>query len=356
MDTSHIDTAVIGAGAAGLIAGRLLQDRGTDFAIFDEHARVGDAWRERYRSLRLFTPRRWGSLPGAQPDIGFFAFPTGAQMTDYLEGYAERFDLPVHASSPVTRLRHDDAGRFTLTVGDGEEVTADHVIVAAGAHRRAVVPPFAADLDPDVTQVTSIDYRGPEDLAPGPVLVVGAGNSGTDIALEAAAAGHATAIAGRHPGQIPFDIDTPIGNLMSGLVLRMLRATTLGSARGRAMIEAHRDHGLNLIRNKVKDLDAAGVRRVGRVERVENRMPVLADGERLTPATVVWCTGSVPILDWIEIPGVHTGGQVHHWIAPTDAGSSSGCRENHRCVALHLVCRPASVGTKQHETKNGEEP
>src|SRR6478609_25651 len=194
MTETVLDTAVIGAGAAGLHVGRLLVDRGVRVELFDEHAHVGDSWRERYRSLRIFSPGRVSSLPGLPLDVGFFGYPSAQQMGDYLLRYASRFGIPVRSGATVVSLTREDAGGFRLELANGDTVLAQRVIVAAGAHRVQKRPAFAADLDSGITQVGSIDYRGPEQLAAGTVLVVGAGNSGTDIALEAARNGHQVTI------------------------------------------------------------------------------------------------------------------------------------------------------------------
>ena len=304
MSTTVLETAVVGAGAAGLIVGKRLAEEGVRFELFEDHARVGDSWRERYHSLRLFTPRPLLSLPGLRIDVGRFAYPTGAQMGDYLERYAEHFRIPVRTSSRVVGLTRLADGRFRLELGDGDEVLAGHVIVTSGAHRLPVVPAFASALDPSIRQLHSLDYRGPEQLADGPVLVVGAANSGTDVALDAARAGHAVTLAGRHPGHVPFDIDTPISNLIGGLFVRYMRSITTDSARGRAMKARELAHGVMLVRNTPADLERAGVVRVGRVTGVEAGHPVTADGAVVEAATVVWCTGSRPDLQWIDIPGV----------------------------------------------------
>ncbi|HEY9307654.1 MAG TPA: NAD(P)/FAD-dependent oxidoreductase [Microbacterium sp.] len=314
MDMAALDTVVIGAGAAGLHTARLLAARGVDFEIIDARPRVGDTWRERYGSLRLFTPRRWAELPGMRLGIGFFDYPTGPGYADYLERCATAIGAPLRLSTRVDRLSQETDGRFRLLLSSGDEIVAAHVVVAAGAHHRRIVPPFADELEPTIHRLHSLDYRGPDDLAPGPVLVVGAANSGTDIALESAASGHATTLAGRHPGQVPGRIDSPIGNLVSSIFIRRLRRLTLDTERGRRFAAEHRGHGVNLVRNHVTDLTKAGVRRVGRVAGVDvDGRPVLEDGERIDAATVVWSTGSLPDLRWIDIPATFgTDGAVEH--------------------------------------------
>ena len=305
MSTTVLDTAVVGAGAAGLLVGRRLADRGVRFELFDDHARIGDSWRERYRSLRLFTPRPYLDLSGLKIDIGRFAHPTGQQMGDYLERYARHFRLPVRTSTRVLSLTRLDDGRFRLALDEGDDVIAAQVIVTAGGHRIPVTPAFASRLDPSIRQLHSLDYLGPEQFADGPVLVVGAANSGTDVALEAAANGHAVTLAGRHPGHVPVDIDTPIGNLLSGIFIRRLRNVTIESPKGRAMKEHEAHHGVMLVRNSLRDLERAGVVQTGRIDHVDDAgRPVTADGMVIDAATVVWCTGSRPDLDWIDIDGV----------------------------------------------------
>lgn len=300
----RIDTIVVGGGAAGLGMGKRLRDRGIDFLILDDHRRIGDTWRERYRSLKLFTPRSLAELPGLRLDIGYFDYPTGAQYADYLERYARRFELPVRLETRITSLTRA-GGRFRLETASGEVFVADHVVVAAGEHRVPVTPDIAASVDPGIRQLHSVAYAGPDDLAEGLVLVVGAGNSGTDVALEAARAGHTVTLAGRHPGQVPPDIDTRFGNLISRVFIRKLQRTTIDTAKGRAMREQARAHGVNLVRNKLKDLDAAGIARLPRISGTDAAgRPVAADGTVVDCNTIVWCTGSVPDLAWIGIDDV----------------------------------------------------
>lgn len=302
--SADIDTVVVGAGAAGLMVARRLALRGTGHVVLDDHARVGDPWRARYRSLRLFTPRSLAELPGLRLEVGFFAFPTGAQFGDYLQRYADTFAIPVRSGVRVMRLTRRTDGRFVLALSTGEELIASRVIVAVGAHGIPVRPAFAQQLAPGIRQLHSAEYAGPEQFADGGVLVVGAANSGTDIALEAAAAGHATTIAGRHPGQVPGDIDNPIGNLIARLFIRRLVRTTIDTEAGRAIRAASRGHGVNLVRNTLRDLRRAGIVQTARVSGVDaSGRPCLADGSIVDAATVVWCTGSRPDLGWIDIAG-----------------------------------------------------
>jgi putative flavoprotein involved in K+ transport len=309
------DVVVVGAGVAGLITGYRLQQRGTEFVLLEGSDRIGDGWRERYDSLRLFSYRHYAGLPGRRMPIGVRDCPTRDQMADYLEDYARAFALPVRTGTRVERVSRADGGFLVETIGpDGPgTIEARVVIVAAGAHRRPVRPPFADRLDPAIRQVHSLRYRSPADLAPGPVLVVGAGNSGTDVALDAVRAGHPTVLAGRHPGQTPFEIDTLLGFVAGHAFLFALRHLTVRSRPGRAMRERLHGHGLMLIRNKLAHLDAAGVQRVTRIMGVQDGRPVTDTGEVLAPATVVWCTGSRPDLAWLDLDGVldEDGEPVH---------------------------------------------
>ena len=222
-------------------------------------------------------------------------------MADYLEAYARRFALPVHTGTRVERVARSGAG---LVVEAGAETyTCTKVVVATGAHARPVVPALARECDPGLTQLHSLEYRNPGQLAPGGVLVVGAANSGTDIALESAAAGHPTWLSGRHPGQVPVDIGQRSAQLLMPVVMFVHRnVLTLGTPMGRRVAERSRGHGVGLIRNKLAHLDAAGVVRIGRITRVAAGRPVADDGTAPDVATVVWCTGSTPDHSFLDLP------------------------------------------------------
>src|SRR5687768_4877618 len=180
----RFDTIVIGAGQAGLAIGYELAARDVDFVILSDESRVGDAWRRRWDSLRLFTPARYSGLPGMPFPAPPAHLPDKDETADYLARYAERFDLPVRLDTRVESLSWDGA-RYAARAGDAR-FEAENVVVATGPFQRPTVPAVAARLAPEIHQVHSSRYRSPFDLPDGPALVVGAGNSGAQIALELA--------------------------------------------------------------------------------------------------------------------------------------------------------------------------
>lgn len=306
---TEIDTVVIGGGQAGLAMGYHLRRTGRSFVILDTEARTGDGWRRRYDSLRLFSLPSYASLPGWR--IPVRGFPSRDQFADYLEAYAKRFSLPVRGGERVRSVVAE--GDRLLVTADTCSFLADNVVVATGAHQRPTLPEVAGQLDPEIVQLTSLEYRSPRDLAPGAVLVVGAGNSGSDIALDASQEGHTVFLAGRHPGQVPFDIDRVSGRMMVPLVMFAFRhVLTQRTPMGRKMKANSGEHGVGLVRNKLADLDAAGVRQVGRIERVVDGRPATADGEPLDVGTVVWACGSTPDHRFIELPVFDERGRPRH--------------------------------------------
>ena len=302
----QFDTVIIGGGQAGLAVGYHLQSRNRRFLIVDGSERVGDSWRKRWPSLRLYSPASLDGLPGMAFPAPRHSYPTGFEMADYLESYAKRFELPVENGVTVDSLERNGNG-YVVTAGD-RRLAADNVVIATGVfqHEHPIVPEFAAELDPAILQLHSADYRGPEQLRPGPVLVVGAAHSGGDIALEVVHAGHPTVLSGRDTGQIPVPLHSRRMRV-AWPVLRFLwtRVLTVDTPLGRKMKHEIRWGGGPLIRVKRADLEAAGVELVlERTVGVENGMPVLADGRVVEVANVVWCTGFRNDWNWIrfELP------------------------------------------------------
>ena len=307
MTTRAYDAVVIGAGQAGLAAGYHLARRGIDFTILEASGRIGDVWRERYDSLLLYSPARYNSLPGLPFPLARGSFPTGRQMADYLAGYADHHRLPVETGVRIDRVRASNEGGeggYTILAGD-RRYEARQVIVATGAFQRPHIPELAGRLDPGIRQFHSADYRGPQQLADGPVLVVGLSHSGADIANEVANAGHLTFVSGKAHGQLPFSVDSRRARL-AWPMMRFLawNVLTLSTPIGRKMAPKVRAGGGPLLRVRRGDLTAAGVTLLdARTTDVDERgRPVLSDGTVLDVANVVWCTGFRPDYGWIELP------------------------------------------------------
>lgn len=300
--TQKYDTIVIGGGQAGLATAYYLQQQGRDFVILDGSERIGDAWRSRWDSLHLFTPARYSGLPGmpfpAAPDT----FPHKDDMADYLESYARRFELPVQSGVWVERLAREGE-RFAVTAGQ-RRYEADNVVVAMAPYQVPWKPSFASELDPGIVQIHSADYRNPSQLQEGPVLVVGAGNSGVEIGLELARS-HRTWLAGRDVGHVPFRIETRLAyHLLIPLVLRFFyhRVMTIDTPIGRKARPKMLAQGGPLVRVKPQDLEDAGIERLPKMAGVQKGAPLMEDGRVLDVSNVVWCTGLRPNFSWIDLP------------------------------------------------------
>ena len=310
--SERYDVIVIGGGQAGLSAGYHLKQRGLSFVILDAASRVGDAWRQRWDSLRLFTPARFDGLDGMPFPAPATYFPTKDEMGDYLEAYAAYFDLPVRSGVRVDRL--SKAGDVFVVEAGGRRYEAGQVIVAMSKYQKPFVPDFAGMLDPEIVQLHSLDYRHPGQLRDGSVLLVGAANSASEIARDLAPA-RKVYLSGRHPGHVPFRIEGRVArNVLIPFLFRVVfhRILTVNTPMGRKAKRGVDLGGAPLIRVKPKDLTAIGVERVPRVAGMRDGRPLLDDGRVLDVANVVWCTGFTPGLDWIDLPVFDEEGHVVH--------------------------------------------
>ena len=304
-------TIVIGGGQSGLVAGYHLKKRNLPFVILDANDHVGDAWRNRWDSLRLFTPARYINLPGmGYPGRGD-SFPTKEQIANYLEIYAKRFDLPVRNGMRVTRL-HKKADAFMVHAG-GQRFEAENVVVAMSNYQVPHVPEFSRDLRPDILQVHSHEYRNPSQLQPGRVLVVGAGNSGADIAMEVARH-NTTLLSGSESGHIPWPIESFFARNVLFRAIRFIghHLLTVSTPIGRKVRSKMLAQAAPLVRVKPKDIAAAGIERVPRVMGVRGGKPLLENGRILDVQNVVWCTGFHPGFSWIDLPVFDETGKPRH--------------------------------------------
>jgi putative flavoprotein involved in K+ transport len=308
------EVVIIGAGQAGLAAAQPLVGRGVDVVVLERSARIGDVWRRRYASLRLYSPAGADSLPGMRFPMARFAFPSGAAMGDYLEAYAERFALPVRTGVIVDGLERADGG-YRVSAGD-RAFDASQVVIATGTFGKPFTPPFAGELDPAIRQMHSAEYRDTTSVGEGWTLVVGLSHSGSDIAHELARAGRRVTVAGKGHGQIPVSIDRWAGPrvvfpIMRYVLPRVLNADTPMGRRARAAL---RHGGPPLLRYRRQELSAAGVELTpSRVSGVVEGRPQLDDGRVLDVENIVWATGYRPDFSWIHLPVFGDDGSPRHY-------------------------------------------
>ena len=306
----HLEVAVVGGGQAGLAMGYYLREQGLRFVILERGDSLAPAWRERWDSLTLFTPRRFSALPGlpfpGDPD----GYPTRDEVIAYLERYAETFDLPIELSREVRRLSQDD-DRFVLDL-DGQTRASDHVVVATGPFQAPYVPKIAASLDPGVWQAHSTGYRRPSDVPEGTALVVGGGNTGFQIAKELSATHKVILSVGSKQKPLPQRIAGR--DLFWWLTKTHLLSTTVESRLGSKL--RHRD---TLIGSSPRELTRKhGVELKARARDVTGRIVRFEDGSNLEVDAVIWATGYRPEYSWIELPILDANGRLRHRRGVTD--------------------------------------
>lgn len=299
----RFEVVVIGAGQAGLAIGYGLARAGRRFLIVDGADSIGAAWRNRWDSLVLFTPRRYDSLPGLAFAGDLDSYPTRDEVIAYLERYAAAFSLPVELKTAVRSLGAG-GGRFVVAL-ETRQIEADQVVVATGPFQVPEVPALAGGLAPDVFQTHSTGYRRPSDIPQGTVLIVGGGNTGFQIARELVATRRVHLSVGSRQTPLP---QTILGrDLFWWLTKTRLLKTTVDSRLGRWM----RDRDV-LIGSSPRQLRREGVNFRPRAVGVSGRTVRFADGNDLDVDAVIWATGYRPDHSWIELPVAGPNGRVRH--------------------------------------------
>lgn len=305
----EINTIVIGGGQAGLAAGYYLTQYGINHIILDENLRTGESWRTRWDSLRLFTPSQNNHIPGMKFPKPDFYFPTKDEAADYLETYARHFNLPLRYGVKVNSLSRNEAG-YHLSAGEAS-FHAKNVIIATGAFHTPYIPDYAAVIDPSIIQLHSSAYRNPNDMPAQNVMVVGAGNSGAEIALELAKSGKKVWLAGRDVGRPPAN---KLGKLFGGRLLwwYLHRVMTVDTPFGRRMKANVLMHGNPLVRIQREDIPKAGVEFTPRISGTRDGILQLEDGRTVKGDGVIWATGFRPDYDWVKLPIFDARGRPRH--------------------------------------------
>ena len=289
MTTAQQSITVIGGAQAGLATSYQLSRLGLEHVVLDASEHAGDTWRHRWDSLSLFTPARIDHLDG-MPLPGSGGPPTKDEFADYLDRYEQEHALPVRHGVRVERLSSDAAG-YSLSTTAGP-MHSDVVVIAMSSLQRPRVPQFASALDPGILSLHSCEYRNPDQLRPGNVLVVGAGNTGAEISVEVART-HPTWLAGQESGHLPFRIDGIFGREVGSRIIAFafMHILNTGTPIGRRAQPVMQSRADPLLRERPKDLRRAGVHRVPRIAEVREGLPVTEDGTTLAVANVIWCTG-----------------------------------------------------------------
>jgi len=288
-----LDVLVIGGGQAGLSMGYHLSRRGSRLLIGDANPEIGHAWHSRWDSLRLFTPSQYDSLPGMRFPTPHDTYPSKDDVANYLQAYATMFRLPVRLDTVVSSLTRTN-GRYVAKAG-GDLLEAKSVIVATGPFHIPFVPPFGEQLAEDVVQIQSVDYRNPDGLPPGTVLVVGAANSGCQIALEVS---------------VKRSVELSVGKLNPTFPQRILGRDLWwwGTRIGLTRVTADSRLGKRLAgRDQVigwgpKELARQGVAIRTRAISASGKSVIFDDGVVSAVDTVIWATGFKQDDAWIDIP------------------------------------------------------
>ena len=307
----RLDVVVIGAGQAGLAMGYFLARQGRRFVILERANSVGSAWRERWESLTLFTPRRYSALPGllfpGEPDT----YPTRDEVIAYLERYAESFELPIVLKGEVKKVEQADDGRFRLDV-DGRILTADQIVVATGPFQTPYVPKLATKLGDDVFQTHAVGYRRPDDVPTGTVLVVGGGNTGFQIAKELSATHKVVLSVGSRQTPLPQRV---LGrDLFWWLTKARILDKTVDSRLGRKL--STRD---TLIGSSPRELKKRyGVELRPRLVHADGHTVRFEDGSELEIDGIIWASGYRSDHSWIKLPIFDEDGRLRHRRGATD--------------------------------------
>jgi putative flavoprotein involved in K+ transport len=302
--SDRYEVVVVGGGQAGLAIGYFLAQQGRRFRILEATDAPAGAWRARWDSLKLFTPVRYDSLPGrpfpGDPDT----YPGRDDVVAYLTDYARTCELPVELNSPVRAVRRADGGY--LVELDDRTYAAEQVVIATGPFQVPRGPTVAQRLGPGIVQLHSTDYRRPDQVPAGPVLVVGGGNTGFQIAEELSRSREVHLSIGSR--------QTPLPQRIAGRDLfRYLEATGLMHVTVDSRLGQRLRYRETLIGSSPRAARRRhGIRLRGRTVDAQGPEVAFADGSRMAPAAVIWATGFAVDHSFVHVPVFDDAARLMH--------------------------------------------
>ena len=293
----NYDVIVIGAGQAGLSIGYYLQKQQRRFLLLDKNERIGESWRERYDSLVLFTPRRYCDLPGLPFPGERDGLPTKEDAANYLEEYARHFQLPIQLGTDVIQVTKTNIGFAVRT--NKELYHTEKLVVATGPFHTPYLPPIVADLSDEVLQVHTSSYKNERQLKDGPVLIVGAGNSGAQLAVELAASRAVTFSMGQSRSFLPL-------SFLGKTIFDYMRATGILTAPITSWLGKRLSKKPDPIfgyRAELRQLEQTGqIQMVRKTVSIKGATATFAGGHQERITNIIWATGFRPEYEWLDIP------------------------------------------------------
>jgi putative flavoprotein involved in K+ transport len=294
------DVIIVGGGQAGLSLGYYLKKTNLSFLILDKGSEVGEVWKKRYDSLTLFTPNFYSSLPGTTFTGTRTLYPTKDEVVDYLKSYVKQFSIPIQHHTEVIELSQD-LNEYRILTNNGE-YRAQKVVVATGPFQKPFIPELSKTLSGDVLQLHSSEYRNPNQLKDGPVLVVGGGNSGAQIAVELSK-GRDVYFSVSHPLKfIPLDVGKK--SVFWYIDKLGLYRSSKDSITGK-FLRKQKDP---ILGSDLKPLLEKGeIQLKPRTTAVRNDAIYFNDGSDVKVENVIWSTGYRRDYSWIKISNVVDG-------------------------------------------------
>ena len=285
------DVVVVGGGQSGLSVGYYLRRTGLKYVILDQEEKPGSAWQHTWKSLRLFSPAKWSSLPGVMMAGGPDYYPTRDETIEYLRNYENKYKLQVKRPVRVHSVKKEDE-LFRLNTSEGE-YQARAIVSATGTFRKPYLPEVPGMNEFEGTIIHSSEYRSPEPLEGQRVAVVGGGNSGAQILAEVSKTAETLWITQKQPNFLPDEVD---GRYLFDVATKMYEAKKRGES-----FEAPSLGDIVMV-EPVKEARERGVLQSisPSFQRFTKNNLLWSDGREEKVDAVIFCTGFNPALNHLE--------------------------------------------------------